>query len=82
MLRSLWHCPVCQSNEKKPSALCRKCGANLLLLAKIKITSWQALSRAEEARSHFLYKIPKEPPVSLLQKLRAYFCKKTTDPLK
>lgn len=85
---TLWQCPVCRTDAEKPTSRCRRCGCNLLLLAKIKIESWQAIARAEEAKSRFLFTFPQvvspvsvqvvpleEKPVSLLKKLKSYIVK-------
>ena len=55
---SLWQCPVCRADAEKPTSRCLRCGCNLLLLAKIKIESWLAIARAEEAKSRFLFALP------------------------
>ncbi len=85
---SLWQCPVCRTDAEKPTSRCRRCGCNLLLLAKIKIESWQAIARAEEAKSRFLFTFPpvaspalvpplpiEKKPVSMLKKLKSYMVK-------
>jgi hypothetical protein len=69
---SLWQCPICSLDSKKPTQYCPRCGCHLLLLAKIKLESWQAMARAEEAKSKLFFYRPKK--TDYIQKLKRLLC--------
>ncbi len=71
----LWQCPVCRFDAKEPSALCERCGSNMLLLVKIKMEAQLSIIRAEEARGRLLgVLLPLEQPsIKRFAKIRSFF---------
>lgn len=41
MFENLWICPLCSAEHQSPVIVCRRCGCQLLLLNKIKLTAYR-----------------------------------------
>lgn len=54
------HCPICRCSQSEPVESCRRCGAHLLLLAKVRLSAhaWQQHGHTAAARA--LYRSTKD----------------------
>jgi ribosomal protein L40E len=54
-IESLWICPICSAEHPSPVITCRRCGCQLLLLAKIKLTAYRLKEVGYLDLSHRFY---------------------------
>lgn len=54
--KDLWHCPVCHTPHSLPLIICSECGANLLLLVKIRLESDKLARHNKKDEAKVFYK--------------------------